>query len=207
MSTAPIIDDEDDAAEPEQPGGASRLIRWLIVFGLALLFLPLYLISTTIKEDAAPLKSTLVSIQQTLASTPRPNQGEQNLKATLVQSQKQVAELEAAKPALVASHFDWPAAIMIIGNYDQSVLALTSIVQTETRITLTGQANDEATTMTYAQSLRDSGQFQRVTVQTITLKAAPSAPANAGKTESTPVDKPAVFTILIELKPTVTPSR
>ncbi|MCC7446387.1 MAG: PilN domain-containing protein [Anaerolineae bacterium] len=204
MSTAPYIDDEDDGVETEPTGGGSRLIRWLIVCGLALLFLPLYLLSTTIKEDAAPLQTTLVSIQQTLASTPRPNQGSQDLKATLVQAQKQAIELESVKPTLVANHFDWPAAIMIIGNYDQSVLALTSIVQTETRITLTGQANDEATAMTYAQSLRDAGLFQRVTVQTITLKAALTGTA---KTDAPPVDKPAVFTILIELKLSTTPSR
>jgi len=204
MSTAPYIDDEDDVAAPEQPGGASRLIRWLIVFGLALLFMPLYLISTTIKEDTVPLKTTLVSLQQTLASTPRPNQSEQNLKATLVQAQKQAIELENSRPTLVANHFDWPAAIMVIGNYDQAVLAITSIVQTETRITLNGQATDEATAMLYAQALRESSQFQRVTVQTITLKAAPTG---AAKPDAPPVDKPAVFTILIELKTAVTPSR
>jgi hypothetical protein len=204
MSTAPYIDDEDDGVEPEQTGGGSRLIRWLIVFGLALLFMPLYLISTTIKEDTVPLKTTLVSLQQTLASTPRPNQANLDLRATLSLAQKQAIELENARPTLVANHFDWPAAIMTIGNYDQSVLALTSIVQTETRITLTGQSDNEATAMTYAQSLRDAGLFQRVTVQTITLKAAPTG---AAKSDAPPVDKPAVFTILIELKTTVTPSR
>ncbi len=193
---------EAPEAQAERPRSTSRLILWLVVLALGALFMTLNLISGTIKQSTAGVKDELAALQSTLAKTPAPEAGEQSLKATFVQVQKQLAVMESVQATLAASFVDWPAVMKVIGAYDLSELALSSITQNEGKIILAGQARDETAVMAYADTLRRADQFKRVVVQSITLRSAPTpapqgnrAPAGAAQG-----DKLAGFSIAIELK-------
>jgi Tfp pilus assembly protein PilN len=193
---------EAPEAEAERPRSTSRLILWLVVLALGALFLTLNLVSGTIKESTAGLKGELTILQRTLAKSPAPEAGEQSLKATLVQFQKQVTVMESVQATLAASFVDWPAVMKVIGAYDLDELVLTSITQNEGKIILAGQARDETAVMTYADTLRRADQFKRVVVQSITLRSAPTPTPQGNKAPAGPAqgDKLAGFSIAIELK-------
>ncbi len=206
MATVPYsadLPDVDPAAEADRPTGTSRLILWLVVASLAILLLPLFLISTTIKSANLALENQLAEIQATLVSTPKQKAGDQALKDKLLQIVKQTSVLEAAQPTLVSGHIDWLGVVNTIAAYDPEQITLVGLSQPDNRLVLTGQADDESTVMIYAQILRDSSQFKRVIVQSITLKAPPTAAAAVGKAAGNlpeAVTKPAEFTISLELK-------
>jgi len=169
----------EDQPEEEQPRSSSRLVQWLVVMALAVLFVPLYLIGTTIKADIIPLSTDAAAIDATLNATTGPNATEKSLKATLSQIQKQVNALAAARPTVGADWLDWPTLMAVIGRYDQTQVVITGIVQTGKVITVNGQATDEDAVTAYAQLLKDSNQFGRVIVQGITIRPSPTAPPTA----------------------------
>lgn len=174
LTNIPDLEELEDDPENEQIASSSRLIQWLVVAGLVILFLPLYLVSTTIKADNDPLKTRMADNDIVLASTPAPIPGEEALKSTLVMVQQQVGTLEVVRPTVNANRLDWPITMAAIGSYDQTQVVLTSIIQNDTGITLNGQANDESAVMGYAQMLKDSNQFARVILQVITIKPSPT---------------------------------
>jgi Tfp pilus assembly protein PilN len=187
-----LIPDEaelDEEAESEQPQGSSRLIQWLILIGLAVLFVPLYLASMTIKQDTASLQLQATDLAATLAGKPRPNPTESALNGTLVQLRAQFNALSVAQPTVAANRLDWPSVMAVIGSYDQTQLVLTNITQNGKTITLNGQSVDENAVMAYAQQLKDSKQFTRVTVQGIVIKPSPTVTPSATPT-STPSPTP-----------------
>lgn len=204
----------DPSAEPEAPaksGGRSRFLIWLVVMSLGFLFLPLFLVSTTAQEQNAAFATELATIQETLSSTPEPDPEEQALNDRLLQIRGQVIVLEALAADLAETHLDWPGTMEILSNYDQGRMSFTGIAQTENRITLTGEAVDEATVMSYTQRLRESPYFERVVVQSMSLRALPTAvptprqamntPASTGASPSPqPQGSLVEFTILIELR-------
>jgi Tfp pilus assembly protein PilN len=201
MATVPYSADlttADPAAENEAIGGSSRLILWLVVTGLAILLMPLVLISSTLKADNVRLDNELSDIQATLSTTPKPQASDQSLKDTLLQLQKQVALLEAAQPTLAAGHIDWLSVVNAIAAYNPEQITLTGLTQPDTRLVLSGQADSEDSVMLYAQTLRDSNQFKRVIVQSITFRTQPVSAARKGTAEISV--KSAEFTISLELQ-------
>ncbi len=199
MATVPYSADLA-APESDKDGGSSRLILWLVVAGLGILFLPLFLISTTIKADNLALDAQVSEIQATLSSTAKPQQSDQTLKDKLAQLQKQASALETLQPTLVAGHIDWPTTMNAIAIYNTAQITLTGLSQTDTRLVVNGQAESEDSVMAYAAALRDSERFKRVIVQSITLKSPPTAiPSGmrAGVTDGKA--KPAEFTISLDL--------
>src|SRR5579871_6359686 len=184
MADPYIPDEEELEAEPEseQPQGSSRLIQWLVVIGLAVMFVPLYLVSATVKADNEPLTTQVANIDATLAGTLGPNAVEKSLNSTLVKLQQQSNGLDSARPTISANRVDWPSMMAIIGGYDQTHVVLISVVQNGKTITVSGQADDENAVMGYAQSLKDSNQFVRVIVQGIDIKPSPTATATSTPT-------------------------
>jgi len=166
--------DEADEVTSAQPPSSSRLIQWLILLSLAVLFVPLYLVSMTIKQDSGSLGIQATGLAVTLAGTMRPSGAEQSLNSTLVQIRAQINALGAIQPTLAANRLDWPSVMTVIGGYDQTQLVLISVTQNGKTITLVGQAVDENAVMAYAQLLKDSKQFNRVTVQGIVIKPSPT---------------------------------
>lgn len=179
------LDELNEEEESEPSGGSSRLVLWLIIAGLGILFVPLYLVSATLKESKAPLETELADIQATLTITPQPNPTEQALRDNLLELRGQSGELETLYTDLSANHVDWPAAMSVIANYEPSQMSLTGLMQADRLVTLDGRANDETIVMAYADMLRESTRFGEVKVQTITMIALPTptpAPAEVALT-------------------------
>jgi hypothetical protein len=193
MINNPVVSNEPP--QPPRPAVSSKLILWLVALSLGMMFLPLYLISTTIKENNVPLATQLAVLQATLTVTPPPNPEEKALKATLEGVQNQINALDAIRPTLVAGHTDWAVVITVIANYDSGRMALTGVAQSGNQILVTGQAGEEATVMAYADMLRTSQQFDRVVLQSITSKVLPTA---------TPL--PVIATTGTPTVPTLTPA-
>lgn len=165
------------------------IILWLIVLGLATFFLPLYLISTAIRADNTRLEADLKSVQDNLTQVYAPAPDSQELMATLAYIQESASKLQNAYPTIVAGRTDWLAIMTAIGNYDPTQLALTSIAHADNRITLNGQAIDDAAVVAYARSLEESNLFSRVVVQSMQAIATPFAtPTSTVEPGATPTE-------------------
>jgi Tfp pilus assembly protein PilN len=206
MNTTTPINYEEETEETPQPRG-SRLVIWLVVLSLGALFLPLYLVSTSIQEETQTLTVTLTAIQATLEFTPEPAEQELALENTLSHLRDQINALQPVITGLVESKVDWLNTFAVIGRYDAGRIILTGVSQTENRLVLTGQATSESDVMAYFQLLDESTTFDRVVVQSIVLRETSSSAATVKPiirdnppVEDVPVERISEFNILIELK-------
>ncbi|MCB9457571.1 MAG: PilN domain-containing protein [Anaerolineaceae bacterium] len=197
--------EEDTQEAPQQHG--SRLVIWLIALSLGALFLPLYLVSSSIQEETGQLTVTLAALEGTLAVTPQPAAQEQALQDTLLQLRGQINEMQPVITGLQTSKIDWLHTFAVVGTYDTTRMTLTAVSQTENRLVLTGQATSETDVMTYFQMLDESLIFDRVIVQSIILRDMTGSQATAKPVirdnppiEEVPVERMSEFNIMLELK-------
>jgi Tfp pilus assembly protein PilN len=186
----------------EQLRGLSRrtIIIWLVAASLVFLFIPLYLVTVALHDDADRLETDLQAVQAQLANASTPDPEVQGLMDTLSGIQSSVDEIETARATLTASHVDWPSVMAAIGSYNPEYLTLTSLTQTDSRITLEGQAADNAAVTTYLSGLEGSGLFSRVVLQSVRTIATPLA-APTGSVTATPAVTPTAT-----VTPTMTPT-
>lgn len=194
---APNTIDLDNILEPRRPVNPVRrtIILWLVVIGLAILFLPLYLISTVIGADVARLEGELSEMQLALAAEPTVNPTVVVLQQEVAAAQAQANELSAVQTNLTSGQINWPQVMTALNNYDTNQLAIDALAQTDNRLLITGQAIDDAAVIAYARQLEDSGQFARVVVQSISLLPTPQftptvTPTLAPTVEPTPTTAP-----------------
>lgn len=160
---------------PPSRSSQRAIILWLVVIGLVTFFLPLYLVSTAIRADNTHLETDLKTVQDSLTRGYAPAPDVQELMDTLAQIQQSTSELEQAYPTVVAGRSDWLAIMAAIDNYDPAQLALSSLTHADNRITLNGQAIDDAAVVAYARSLEETNLFSRVVVQSMQTVATPFA--------------------------------
>lgn len=165
--------DGEGLDEANQSGLALPTILWLGVLGLAVLFLPLYLTSSTLNSEVVRLEAEMAPLQTAMASTPAPLPEEEGLFATLTAVSSQTDQIEAILPTLAANNIDWPAALAVINNVDGSVLQLTSLEQSGNQLIIRGRAMNDEVVTNYTRQLETSGQFAEVDVQSI-IKVADS---------------------------------
>jgi Tfp pilus assembly protein PilN len=159
-------DQEDEGPQPQRR--ATRIVLWLIVLGLGLLYVPLMLMSGVIAEDNARMESELESIQLTLDAPEQVAPQVQALMDELQRLREQNIALQNGYSEAVRNHVDWPQIMSIFTRYDQTRMALTGISQTGRQVTLTGYADTENFAISYLQQLRDTNQFAAVSLQSIT---------------------------------------
>lgn len=166
--------DDELYEEDEQPagGGRSRIVTWLVILGLAGLLMPLFLISTTLQEANLTLLAELEELQTELEVTPTPDPEVTELEDTLTALRGEMTELEGVLATLESGALNWPVIMVAIGDYDQSQIALTNLVQNGTRIIVNGHATEESAVVAYTRTLEETGLFNRVLVQSITLQTA-----------------------------------
>lgn len=164
-----------DEFEEELPQIVSRgnIILWLVVIGLIVLFIPLYLVFTTIQSDVTRLESDVVPLEERIAANLTPPSDVQALMEQVSVIQGEVGQIESIYPTLVASHVDWPLALDVISKYDQTQMRLTDITQSGKRLLINGQAVNNSVVVAYAQALQASGQFEKVEIQSITSLGEP----------------------------------
>lgn len=145
----------------------------LIAVILAVLILPLWLVSASMRGGAASLETEVQSVQGDLARVSTPLPEVQELMNKLDQIQQSGSELEEAQATLAAERPDWPAVMAAIGNYNPDELSLDSLAQTNSQITLNGRAIDRSVVMAYADDLQASDLFSSVDVQSISSVETP----------------------------------
>jgi Tfp pilus assembly protein PilN len=170
------INDYEETEEGEETAGSGgKIVRWLVLLGIGILFAPLYLMGTTLKASKLPLQDELSGIQATLSATPSLDPTEQAMAGRLAELRSQINDLDSVQSTLSAAHIDWPSVMSIIASYDQGQMSVTGLAQTGSLLTLSGQANDENVIMAYANLLRQSNQLASVSIESITYHEAPTA--------------------------------
>jgi len=191
---------------PAQPPRTTRtsIILWLVVLSLAAFFLPLYLISSTLHNDANRLEANRIPIQATLQSIHTPAPEIRALMSTLTQVQSLAQDVDNTYQSLLANRTHWPAAMAVIGSYNPAQLTLISLTEAENRVTLTGRAADETAVVAYARTLEESGLFARVVIQSVRSVATPFAtPTTVGQATPAPTS---TGVLTPTLTPAVTPN-
>jgi Tfp pilus assembly protein PilN len=212
LSESPNPEDKKRA----KPIISPRVILWMVIASLVGLFLPVYLVLGTIRDQNLSSQNELTQIQETLERDLPLDPTSQVWQESLDQARDQVATIQPIQSTLIAGHTNWPMTMTTIGSYDQSQLTLESITQTDNRLVLTGRAGDELAATTYSHQLEQSGLFSRVIVQSITLNHVPtptpmptvqasnSTPVPAGEAVLNP-GSPGTFVefvIMVEMKVT-----
>lgn len=167
------LDELDTLQEPEAPRQFGPMILWLGVLGLAILFIPLYLMSNTLGGEVVRLETELVPLQTALASTPGPPAQAQELIVTLTAVHNQTGQMSAILPTLEAENVDWSAVMAAINEVDETGLALTGLEQTGDQLVIRGRALNDDFVTSYARQLENSGQFAQVIIQSIAQVAEP----------------------------------
>ncbi len=207
LQTLEATEDLDEvSAAPARPAQSPRIVLWLVVLGLGVLFIPLLLVGQAIKDENESFGAQLERIQKTLTSTAPPELKSLALKGQLSQARLQLAAIQNLKPTLDAGHVDWPAVISALSDYDSTRVTISSLTQVGDRIILTGVADSEMSVMVYAETLRQSKQLGRVVVQAITLQGVPTPAKGKSAITVTPTpvangnERPAAFTLAVQLK-------
>lgn len=194
----------EDPEQEEEGGSGSRLVPWLIVFAVGLLFVPLYFSSNILADTTAPLATQLNALETTLTAPPVVPDAEQTLTARLIDLRSKSNAIDGLPPTLVAGHTNWPDIMALLRSYDANQIRLTGFVNETTHLTLNGEAIQENSVLTYVARLQVAGYFSQVRVQTITLSGVPSptpnlTPASNGSPTLTQVYMPFVFTLTMDL--------
>jgi hypothetical protein len=145
----------------------------LVALSLAILILPLYLVSAAVRDDVTRLETDLGSTQASLTSMGTLAPDVQELVDSLSRLEELSTELEGVRSTMVAGHVNWPAIMAAIGDFDPSQLSLTSLTQTDNQVILNGQAMDDSVVMLYARALEESLLFARAAVESINTMSTP----------------------------------
>jgi Tfp pilus assembly protein PilN len=167
------------------------IILWLVVIGLAVLFLPLYFLSQNYQQDASRLRAELPRIQATLAALGPVDPQVQGLQSEIEQVQLTASALEQAFASVNPTRVDWPAMLASIGSFDPAQLSLTSLTHMGNHLLLAGKADAESSVEAYARELEKTGLFNRVSIESVRpLVSASPVPTQPGTPEITPTGTP-----------------
>jgi Tfp pilus assembly protein PilN len=179
----------------------TRLIIWMGVIGLGVCFMPLFIISTTLRDNYQALQLQVEAVQGTLDTAPVMSDADQTLRDDLLQMQTVLHQLKEVQMRLVVDQVAWAEVMRVLGGYDPCCLALTGIAQNARQIILNGSSTDEAAVMRYTGMLRATGLFSQVTIQTL-MRASHVVTATSSTPDTTLsiIVQPVDFTVLLELK-------
>lgn len=176
---------------PSKPSLLTRLILWLVVMSMSFLFVSMTLVTSSVQERNATLQAELTSLEEQVAVTPEPDPQEEALTEQLSQVRSQVNILNTVGNTLTSGYVDWRGAAAQISAYDGTQIAMTGLVQTDNRLVITGRAKDEHSVIDYVHHLETYPNFERIIVQSISLKTI---------TENEIEYKLAEFSIMVELQ-------
>jgi Tfp pilus assembly protein PilN len=145
----------------------------LVAAMLAILIVPLYFVSASMRGDAASLEAEIQSVQDDLAKVNTPAPEVQELMDNLASTQEVANKLEETHSTIAADRADWPAVMAAISDYNPDQLTLDSLAQTDSTITLKGQAVEKSAVDAYANDLEKTGVFASVNIQSISAIPTP----------------------------------
>ncbi len=193
---------EEAPSEPTRL--TTRLVPWVLMLGVALLFFPLTLISTAIDETNVLQATQSADLQATITAPPPVPRDEQTLTQQLLDQRVDLGAIEPIPATMIASHVDLPAIMAALRSYNANRIRLTAFNHPTNRLTLDGAAMEERDVLTYISALEATGLFTRVSLQSITVN--PVAPATpdfqATPDKNAPLTElylPFIFTLSIDL--------
>ncbi len=167
------LEEFDPLEDAETPPQLRPMTLWLGVLGLAILFIPLYLMANSLGSEVAQLEADTIPLQTALASTPGPLPQAQELIVTLTAVHYQTDQMVAILPVLEAENVDWNAVMAVINDVDGSGVQLTGLEQSNGQLLIRGRAVNEGFVTEYAHRLETSGQFAQVVIQSMVAAAEP----------------------------------
>lgn len=188
---------QDEQAAPPSKRPASALALWLLGLTMLFLFGVNFLMYSTIRDGRAPLEQQLENIKATLEATAPPDAAVEAARSQVMEVLNVNSQLAGIYDSLTTHYIDWPALIRVLSNFEISQMHIDRLVQQDKLITIMGEGIDELQVMTYANVLRDSGFFTRVTIQTLNIVS--PTPVPAGVTPVAPQTRSAQFSIVAEL--------
>lgn len=159
---------ETPLRQKSKTGSSGRLVVWLVVISLAMMFLPLWLMSNTLQEDVALLETEHAQLSEALSLTPTPDEAAEGLRAELLALRNNVVSVENAVEELSDRGLDWYAIMDLLLQYDQAAMQLTHVAQLEFGLQVEGIAGTEDAILGYVNILRSTAFFDGVQVQSIT---------------------------------------
>jgi len=153
--------------EKAKKGDSGRLVVWLVALSMAMLFLPLWLMSATLQEDVAQLETEQAQLAEALNLTPTPDAAAEDLRTELLALRNDVVTLEGKIEELAGQSLDWYVVMDLLLQYDQSAMQLTHIAQQERGLIVEGLAENEDSILSYVNTLRQAATFDGVQVQSI----------------------------------------
>ncbi|MEA3459292.1 MAG: PilN domain-containing protein, partial [Chloroflexota bacterium] len=194
--------------EEYRPRKISRraIILGAVAVGLAVLLLPFYTVFSNMRGDVADLRLDLRRTQNKLEALGTPAPEIVELSDTLSNTVAMVNQVEEARPTIEAGRTDWSEVMAAINSYDPAKITLTSIEQADSQITLKGKGVNQPVVSAYAETLRVSGLFASVDLQSVSEAPTPFAtPTMTGTPTITPTAT-VTPTITPTPSPTITPT-
>jgi len=180
---------EAPAVTPEK-GNLSRLIIWLLVASLSSLFVPLLLVSVMLDQYNNELVSEISVLDEQLGIEPEADPQETLLMETLSTMQANLQALQDAQTQMMDVQYDWMGVMAALIDYSSDAIQVTGISQSANRLIISGKGVNEPTIIGYLETLEQSGQFERIVVQSFTR-------AQATEGHHAPL---AEFVVLVEMR-------
>lgn len=152
------------AVAPEKLSQTTKLLV-MVVISLLIFFLPLFLLTIAVSEDAKNMNADLGFVRTSLTQVPTPIPAIQKLMTPIAQTQGQINQFNAVYPTLTAPRANWSSIMGTVGKYDPNQISLAAITRTANSLTITGNAINDSVVSAYAHALEESNVFSRVVVQ------------------------------------------
>jgi len=183
---------------------------WLTVVILAVVVVPLLIISTRVRRDTDRLQSELSRVRATLRAARTPAAEVITLTQRLTETVGLVEQMIEISPTLAARRTDWPEILAAITDYDPNRIRLTSIRQENANeITLMGLGIDNPAVTDYVSRLEMSGVFEEVVLRAMNTVPTPFATATmtptATITPTTSITPQPSLTLAATPSPTISP--
>lgn len=162
-----MVEDKQKATPEAPPAEHGRLVMWLVVLGIALLFLPLGLLTMQLRMERLALEEEVSALTDSASVTPTPDPDSEDLRSRLLILREVETTLHSLQTTLQDQRQEWPPVMAALLGYDFRQIELTRIAQTDGLLLVEGRAADEDAVLAYVNSLREEGLFRRVQVQSI----------------------------------------
>jgi len=143
------------------------MLIWTIAIVLFILTLPTFGLLRYNQVRLKRVSSDLHQAQQILKKIRTPNPEVVKLSEELSQALQASESIQLLYPTINAQRRNWPQVFAAILNYDDTRIRLLELAQNDMDLTLTGLALSQNDVLQYAQTLDQSGAFERVIIESM----------------------------------------
>lgn len=175
-----------------------QVVLWLVVLAVGIMLIPLLLVTRWVSEDVTYLERELLGVKNALQVATTPSEEVMNLNGEIARIGDLVTSMQTAT---VPSSVNWPRVVNVIRQYDPTTIQITSLIQNEDKIQLSGRATSNDAVVSYQQQVLASSLFRDVIVVLLSTEPPASVPAPNNRNSNatpTPVVQPfgaVIFTI------------